>query len=145
HGIDAFLVFDELLEKKVQDLINQRNGLEEQVRQYGVCPITECMYHHSKRKSKSKTNDFIFPAKRHTSTLNYRPNEVSIENATPPSTANRFQNLNPEDDLSEKSIPIATPRIPPNDTSKGKSQTAIKNYSHHSQSRNQKCNLRRVN
>ncbi|GIX85005.1 hypothetical protein CDAR_194361 [Caerostris darwini] len=38
-GSNNDVILDELLSKKAQDLINQRNGLEEQVREYGVCPI----------------------------------------------------------------------------------------------------------
>ncbi|GIY15882.1 hypothetical protein CDAR_569411, partial [Caerostris darwini] len=105
-GSNNDVLLDELLSKKAQDLINQRNGLEEQVREYGVCPIIGCMYHHTKRKTKVKSNEFIFPAKRHTSTLNYRPNEASTENATPTVTTNRFQTLNTEDNVNENSTPI---------------------------------------
>ncbi|GIX96815.1 hypothetical protein CDAR_568081, partial [Caerostris darwini] len=112
-GSNSDVILDDLLAKKVQDLTSQRNGLEEQVRHYGVCPIIDCMFHHPKRKAKTKSNEFVFPAKRHTSTVSYRPNEVSTENTTSPSTSNRFQNLNSEENLNEQSTPIITPRIPP--------------------------------
>ncbi|GIY96387.1 hypothetical protein CEXT_510101 [Caerostris extrusa] len=73
-GSNSDVMLDDLLAKKVKDLTHQRNGLEEQVREYGICPIDECMYHHPKRKAKSKSSDFIFPAKRHTSKLTFSPN-----------------------------------------------------------------------
>ncbi|GIX70222.1 hypothetical protein CDAR_530571 [Caerostris darwini] len=89
---------DKTMERKIRELQNQKNILEEQVRVYGPCPIKLCMYHHNNKKTKFvDDNQFKFPAKRHTSSKQYVAQEERHVNSDVPVNTNRFAQFNQEE------------------------------------------------
>ncbi|GIX95377.1 hypothetical protein CDAR_441221 [Caerostris darwini] len=81
---------DKALLMKIEEFINKKTGLEEQVRSYGPCAISNCMFHHKSKKKKANVNEFVKPAKRHASNLNYYSNEEKNGTSTSPKNSNNF-------------------------------------------------------
>ncbi|GIY26825.1 hypothetical protein CEXT_454901 [Caerostris extrusa] len=104
---------DKTMERKINELQNQKKGLEEQVRVYGPCPIKLCMYHHNTKKTKLiDDNQYQFPAKRHTATKQYVAQEERHANNLPVNS-NRYSQLNNEETLNDNNSAPVAPRIPP--------------------------------
>ncbi|GIY87212.1 hypothetical protein CDAR_221921 [Caerostris darwini] len=112
HNSDTEI--DKTTERKINELANQKNGLEEQVRAYGPCPISLCIYHHNNKKVKhNDDNNFKLPAKRHTSSKHYVAHEERNVTSDVPFNTNRFAPLNQEENLNNPDIAPVAPRIPP--------------------------------